>query len=318
MTTIGFDVSKYELYGVRTDRSAREKESFQIQNTRESIVQFLDGATAQHSHLLIASEATNEYHRMLAQECVGRNIPFRLLNPILTKQFTRATVRKKKTDLSDALIIAKLAVQGEGTLLTPESFQPLKPITRTERKLVALRQMLKLMETRLETIFPEEHEVVHALAVSGKELERSIKTLRRRSHALTDHTLQRLLVSIPGIGVTIATALIAEIEDINRFSSGKSIVAFAELDPKVRQSGLTLKRNTRITKRGSPYLRRVLYIAASIAQRHDPELKQYFEKKVGEGKRYKEATVAVARKIIYRVYAVWKRKTPYVKYPQKS
>lgn len=317
MTTIGFDVSKNDLYGVRTDRSAQEKESFQIPNTKESILQFLDGMTAKYPHLLIASEATNEYHRMLAQECVQRKIPFRLLNPILTKQFTRATVRKKKTDLSDALIIAKLALQGEGTVLTPESFAPLKPITRTERKLTAIAQMLKLMEARIQGIFSEETDVIEGLASPRKELERSIKTFRRRSQALTDRTLQRLLASIPGIGSTIATALIAEIEDVNRFSSGKSLVAFAGLDPKVRQSGLTLKRNTRITKRGSPYLRRVLYIAASIAQRHDPELRQYFEKKMGEGKRYKEATIAVARKIIYRVYAVWLRKTPYVKYPEK-
>ena len=104
---------------------------------------------------------------------------------------------------------------------------------------------------------------------------------------------------------------------INRFYSGKSLVAYAGLDPKVKQSGVSLKHNTKITKRGSPYLRKSVYISAYIAKRHDPELKEYFDKKINEGKRYKEATVATARKILYRVYAVWKRGTPYVKYPQK-
>ncbi len=62
----------------------------------------------------------------------------------------------------------------------------------------------------------------------------------------------------------------------------------------------------------SPYLRRALYIAASIAQRYDPILKAYYVKKRAEGKRYKEATVANARHMVYRVYAVLKRGTPYV------
>ena len=72
------------------------------------------------------------------------------------------------------------------------------------------------------------------------------------------------------------------------------------VDPKVRQSGATLKRNTKLTKRGSPYLRRAAYLAASIAQRCDPVLKAYYLKKRSEGKRYKEATVANARHILYR------------------
>lgn len=131
--------------------------------------------------------------------------------------------------LSDALIIAKLALQGEGMVLTPASFAPLKPITRTERKLTAIAQMLKLMEARIQAIFPEETDVIAGLASPRKELERSIKTFRRRSQALTDRELQRLLASIPGIGSTIATALIAEIEDVSRFPSSKSLLRSPDL-----------------------------------------------------------------------------------------
>lgn len=119
-------------------------------------------------------------------------------------------------------------------------------------------------------------------------------------------------MSIPGIGKIIAATFIAEIENIQRFDNQKALVAYAGLDPKVRQSGYTLKRNTRLTKRGSPYLRRTAYLAASVAQRYDVELKEYYEKKRGEGKRYKEATVANARHILNRVYAVWQRGDPYI------
>lgn len=91
------------------------------------------------------------------------------------------------------------------------------------------------------------------------------------------------------------------------------MVAFARIDLKVKQSGVSLKRNARITKRGSPELRHVLYFADMVAQLHDQEFKAHFEKKEAEGKSYTEATLSNVRKMAYRVYAVWKRGTLYLK-----
>jgi transposase len=317
MITIGFDVSKNELVAVRTDRSAKAKESFTIPNTKEEIERFFDTLSPRR-RVTIAAEATGEYHRALALECLRRDIPMRLLNPITTKRFTRATVRKTKTDLSDALIIAKLALQGEGALLTDESFNPLKTVTRTSDKLVGMILALELMQQRLKMALPEEKALLKALAVPQQTLKSSLKDLRERVDRDVDPQVKKLLSSIPGIGKTIAGILITEIGTIERFYSGKALVAYAGLDPKVRQSGLSLRRNTRITKRGSPYLRKAIYLAATVARQHDPELKAYYEKKKNEGKRYKEACVAVARKLLYRVFAVWKRGTPYERYSQQA
>jgi len=255
---------------------------------------------------------------MLAERCVKRNIPFRLLNPILTKQFTRATIRKKKTDLTDAHIIAKLTLQGEGTPLTLHAFDPAKSITRTASKINRLYKTLSAVSSRMERVFPDQQVIIAELKKPLAPLMETAEKLRREAQGRVDQNMYALLCSIIGIGRTLAPVMITEIGDIARFSSGKSLVAYAGLDPKVKQSGMSLKHNTKITKRGSPYLRHAAYIAATIAKRHDPELKIYFEKKIKEGKRYKEATVATARKILYRVYAVWKRGTPYVKkgYPQ--
>lgn len=317
MTIIGFDVSKKELVGIRTDKSTLVRDKIIINNDPESIETFLEEAKSQYPNLVVASEATADYHRSLAEHCLGLNIPFRLINPILTKQFTRATIRKKKTDLTDAWIIAKLALQGEGTLLTIKSLDPLKSINRTAFKIQRLMTMLSAINQRFERVFPEDKKMLDELAKPLPFLSATVKSLRLRVDERADKTIKQLLISIPGIGPTIANTLITEIGDIKRFSSGKSLVAYAGLDPKVKQSGVSLKHNTKITKRGSPYLRKSVYISAYIAKRHDPELKEYFDKKISEGKRYKEATVATARKILYRVYAVWKRGTPYLKYPQK-
>lgn len=319
MTIISFDVGKRELVGVRINKSTQVKEKIVLPNTPEVIDCFLNEVRQKYPRLTISSEATADYHRCLAKRCLELNIPFRLINPILTKQFIRSTIRKKKTDLTDALIIAKLTLQGEGTLLSLKSLDPLKAINRTAFKINRLYGMLSAICSRIERVFPDQEAVLSEVRKPLLPLEQTVAALRGQVAEGTDRNLKNLLASIPGVGPTIADTLITEIGDIERFPSGKSLVAYAGLDPKVRQSGISIKRNTKLTKRGSPYLRKAAYIAAYIAKRYDPELKEYFEKKKKEGKRHKEATVATARKLLYRVYAVWKRGTPYLKrYPQEE
>jgi transposase len=311
MQVIGIDVAKDSLVGVRIDKSSRVKDTYVVINNPETIAQFLDTVTKKWKKILIGSEATGYYHQALALACLDREIPFRLLNPIVTKQFTRATVRKRKTDLSDAFIIAKLVMQKEGTLLTKGMFSPGKPAIRTAVKLNQMEQMLVLMQQKLQLIGMDES-LIKELHHCQDELACSQRVFRSFAGNAVDKKLHGLLMSIPGIGVTIATTLIVELGDITRFPNSGCLVAFTGLDPRVKQSGIGLHHNTHLTKRGSPNLRRSLFLAASIAQRCDEELKAYYEKKRNEGKFYKEATVANARKLLYRVYAVWKRGTPFV------
>lgn len=115
-------------------------------------------------------------------------------------------------------------------------------------------------------------------------------------------------------------SILSEIGDIQRFPSSRPLIAYAGLDPKVRQSGTTLNRNTRLTKRGSPELRRSLFLAANVARMFDPELHVCYETRRKHGKSYTQSTIAVAQKLCNRIYAVLTRGTPYQKHdmPPKS
>jgi transposase len=311
MKIFAFDIAKDSLMIVQSDKSATIKQKFVINNTSENIDHFLDQIG--DTNILVAAESTGDYHRELAISCLKRRIPFRLLNPITTKQFTRATVRKKKTDLTDALIIAKLALQGEGTKVTEETFSTLKPAIRTAMKLSNIHRTLKVITKRFETFFPQEMNLITALKDCDVAVSQSRIIFQERSLEQVDPTMKKLLISLPGIGDTLATLIASEIGSVKRFHSSKSLVAYAGLDPKVRQSGIALHHNTNLTKRGSPYLRGALFLAAAVARMHDPELKTYYQRKRSEGRVFREAVVAVARKLTYRIYAVLKRGTPYVK-----
>jgi transposase len=119
------------------------------------------------------------------------------------------------------------------------------------------------------------------------------------------------LVTIPGIGHVLAAAILGEIGDISRFPTGVKLVAYAGIDPTVRQSGEFNGTRNRMSKRGSPYLRRAIWQAATVAKMHNPILRDFYEQKRAEGKHPLAATGAVARKLTYIIHAVLRDRKPY-------
>ena len=119
------------------------------------------------------------------------------------------------------------------------------------------------------------------------------------------------LHTIPGIGMIAAATILAEIGDINRFKSSSALVAFAGIDPTVRQSGEFSSTHNHMSKRGSPYLRHAIFLAATTCPFHNSPLNAYYKKKRDQGKHHLTATGAVARKLTTVIYAVLRDSKPY-------
>lgn len=124
-------------------------------------------------------------------------------------------------------------------------------------------------------------------------------------------SLDKHLVTIPGIGPVLAASILSEIGDISRFSTGVKLVAYAGIDPTVRQSGEFIGNHNHMSKRGSPYLRRAIWLAANVAKIHNPILKDFYSQKLAQGKHSLSATGAVARKLTYIIHAVLRNQKPY-------
>ena len=119
------------------------------------------------------------------------------------------------------------------------------------------------------------------------------------------------LHTIPGIGIIGAATILAEIGDISRFKSSSALVAFAGIDPTVRQSGEFSSTHNHMSKRGSPYLRHAIFLAATTCSFHNSPLNAYYKKKRDQGKHHLTATGAVARKLTSVIYAVLRDSKPY-------
>lgn len=112
------------------------------------------------------------------------------------------------------------------------------------------------------------------------------------------------LTSIPGVGTVLAATILSEIGDISRFSSADKLLAFAGLDPSVKQSGEFKSNQNRMSKRGSPYLRRAIWLASTVAVQCDPMFGAYYEKKMSEGLHYMNVVGHVSRKMTAVIFAV--------------
>lgn len=142
-------------------------------------------------------------------------------------------------------------------------------------------------------------------------LEAQCQQLEAEISALVDQFPQHI-TSIPGIGPITGAIILAEIGDIHRFAAPEKLVAFAGIDPTVYQSGQFTATQTRMSKRGSPFLRHALWQAAFMATQHDPQLRAYYQRKRAEGKAHGTAVGAVCRKLLHRIYIVLKEQRPYV------
>ena len=99
------------------------------------------------------------------------------------------------------------------------------------------------------------------------------------------------------LSFVLGAAILGEIGDVKRFATPQQLQAFAGMDPSVTQNDNFTGTQGKISKRGSPHLRRALYLAANIARRYDPVFKEHYDKLVARGKHPKQAMGAVVTKL---------------------
>ena len=156
-----------------------------------------------------------------------------------------------------------------------------------------------------------------ALVMEIKSILSTIEHLQNQVSKLDEkiavllRSLGTTIETIPGIGPILGAIIVSEIGDINRFSHASKLVAYAGIDPTVKQSGEFNATKNRMSKRGTPYLRRALWTASIVDAFNDPNLQEYYLKKKNEGKHHGTIIGAIARKLIYRIFIVLKDNIPY-------
>jgi len=144
-----------------------------------------------------------------------------------------------------------------------------------------------------------------------KEIEQELKDI-----IATNAEVQRvilLICTIPGVGLLTATTVLAETNGFDLIKNKKQLTSYAGLDVKEKQSGTSVKGKPRISKKGNKQLRKAMYLPALAAIRYNERLKAIFVRLVARHGIKMKAGVAIQRKLLELIYAIYKTQKPYDK-----
>ena len=303
-SVIGIDVGKYELVIYLNGKFTTIKN-----DEKEFQAWFRNNHDAIKEARLIIYEPTGGYERNL-QTCLTLNkLPHRRVHANHVRAYAKATGMDAKTDRIDAKMLAEF---GERMQLTAKAVEPSEP---------ALKALLTRREQLIGMRLQEKNRLDTCDGLLGKWIKKNIKQLDRqideieeeikkyeKEHANVEK-LVALYTSIPGIGKVTALQLVVDLPELLN-ESDKTLAALVGLAPWNRDSGTKIGR--RITRGGRTRIRGLLYMAALVAARFNPELKRFYMKLKQKGKATKVALIAVAHKLLIILRSIAQRQTPWI------
>jgi transposase len=310
---LGIDISKADFHACLLDGAKLNRKSFPNgQAGYRQLVQWMKNRKCASAHACM--EATGTYWMGLATALHAAGFTVSVVNPSRTVMFARSQLRRTKTDVVDAEMIAQFCKAHVPEPWTPPAAEilELRGFLTYRSQLIAQRTALRQLAQQLE--MNPALQKLHTRQIA--ELEATIESVTEQMHSLIAHhrSLQSqvdLVRSIPGFGSISAAAVVARLP-IERLRDAKAAGAYAGLTPAERQSGTSIHGKPRICKTGNAELRRDLFMPALAAIRFNPALRVFAERLKAKGKPNKVIIVAVMRKLVVLAYTLLKRQTPYL------
>ena len=293
--TVGIDVAKAT---VEVAISGRQK-TLALSNDEAGYAALLAELSSLNVGLVLL-EATGGFELACATALQLAGLAVAVVNPRQARDFARAMGYLAKTDRIDAAVLADMA----RTLLARADLSKLvKPMPDAQQlelqALVTRRRQLMAMKLAED----------HRMKMPGVRQRRSLNTIIKaldREIARVDKDLQAfvganhaalaaLLDSVKGVGKATISTLLAEVPELGKLS-GREVSALVEVAPINRDSGTM--RGKRSIFGGRPDVRRVLFMAALVASRHNPVIKAFYQRLLAAGKPKKVALVACMRKLL--------------------
>jgi len=259
----------------------------------------------------VVLESTGVYGLDLALGLDRAGFEVMVANPRATANFAKATMQRSKTDRLDATMLLEFAEQMEFVRWKAPSAERLQ-VRAISRRIHALMTTVRDEKNRMHAANQVEGMAIvkRSIRKTLEQLDKQVRELRAAAYALIvgDPDLLRryeLLVTVKGIGHISAIAILAELAVLPGDMTDRQWVAHAGLDPRVFESGSSIKLPPRISKRGNKYLRAALYLPARVACRFEPGVASFAARLRAGGKKPLQIHVAVMRKLLHSIHAMF-------------
>lgn len=303
LLSIGIDVAKSKL-DVCLLFKDNQSQNLQLKNNQKSFLslvktlkKFCQEKVEEKS---VVIESTGGYHYGITFYLKEKGFKkVCVINPLLTKKHALGKIRKTKTDKIDSQILAKIGLWEDLHIYTESQEEII--FKKKSRLLHFLGKQLhqvsnRILSTKNLAILDDFEQKI--LKQMQQELKSKIKKVKQEIVKNAEVNFDK----IPGLSDATLKAIIAELGNISRFKNRRQIVAFAGMDPSVKESGTSVKGRSRLSKRGSATLRLLLHQGAWGVMLHNEKYQEYYQKKKSEGKHYYTCLSAMARKLLLEIF----------------
>ena len=265
------------------------------------------------SKLIFVFESTGSYSSALYRFCADKGIKVFMINPKQARNFAKAIAQRNKSDRIDARVLSEAIVIAKTKEIAIPSIDPL---AEEIKELMVYYRLKVKQRTQLA------NHLESLIAKGGskrlcKTIRAEIKSLKQSEEVLIEKVYQiiqqsqtlkekyRSITSIDGIG-KIGGIVLLHLFIKYPHANQRQIVSLAGLDPVMKESGTSIKGQTRIPKAGNRLYRGTLFMAAMASTKHNAKMKAFYERLKDNGKHTTQAQIAVIRKLIVVAHSLYK------------
>ena len=277
-------------------------------NDKKGIAEFLKSLPSQTWCIM---EATGVYSLQLAIALYEKGIKVSVVNPLQIKRFAQTKLKRTKTDLVDAILIAEY-----GERMQPKLYEPPAPFMRQlQQQRMSLKLLVKTKRSflnqlhALKQLAEPDKVALKACKTVLKSIEKQFEELEDQMQLLAEEHCQELFIllqTIPGISKKSALELIIVSGEFKNFSSAKQFSAFIGICPCLNESGTSIRGYRGISRIGDKNIRATLYMCSLTAKVYNKACQELYERMLTAGKAKKVALVAVMNKLLKQVFGIVK------------
>ena len=288
---VGIDVSKAQLDVAVRPTGKRWTLPYDQTGIEGLIPQIVDLEPA-----LVLLEATGGLELPLVAALAAAALPVVVVNPRQVRDFAKATGTLAKTDALDAGVLAHFAdaVRPEVRPLKDSETQVLNSLTaRRHQVMTMLVSEKNRLGTAIGAVSPRIEAHIAWLEQELSDLDKGLRQTLRRSPVWREK--DDLLRTVPGVGEQISLTLLANLPELGTLNRGRSppLWAWPPTTATVAPCGANAPSGA-----DAPGCGPVLYMGALVASRHNPAIRDFYQRLLAAGKPKKVALVASMRKLL--------------------
>ena len=317
--TIGIDISKkkFDAHIINENGVAQQK-TFTNDNIGFGELKKL---IPNNAEVVAAIEATGCYGENLVRYLYSCDIKVFVLNPAVVKYYAKSMMLRTKTDKVDAKVICTfLKLHHDRLQAWRPKLESLDKVQGLYRCIQDLKDDRVRVKGRIEscTVTEATNKKVASsfyeaqLEYLDQEIEKAISLVIEVISSCEELSKQyELLLSLPGVGKQTALGILAELPNIDQFVNAKQLAAYVGLNPAIRESGSSVRGKGCISRTGSRHLRKLLYLPAMSALKHNSVIKAFGDRLKEKQKNGKVIVVAAMRKLLHMIYGILKSGKPF-------